>query len=105
MRKIYDWSVAHAINAQQRMCNVSAHPLAAPIAMLFLGIWIGAFFASAGKFDPGLGIGNLIINGLGLVLMFCSCAISALALAGHQDTQERLDRHEEHLQAIREKTD
>lgn len=78
---------------QDRLNSLSAHPLSFAVASFFLGAWVSAYFLSKQTFDPGLGIGNLIINGLGLLLMFASCAISARAEKALHDRADRLHDH------------
>lgn len=68
-------NVLYAI--QDGMNRVSAHPLTFVGTSAFLAGWLCEYFMSHGRFDPGLGVGNLIINGLGLLLVFSACSLSA----------------------------
>lgn len=75
---------------QEKLNEISSHPLSFILAAVFLSGWLFGYFSSGGRFDPGLGIGNLIINGLGLILMFAACSLSQRA-GQHQALHDKLD--------------
>jgi hypothetical protein len=78
-----------------------AHPMSFACAIAFLGSWFAAGFSSHGRFDPGFGVGNLIVNGVGLVVMFAAASIASRTNANLAGVHERLDEQGGHLAALR----
>jgi hypothetical protein len=88
--------VKHLYYVQDRLNAISSSVFAFPLASGFLIGWFAAHFLSGGKFDSDLGLGNLLLNGVGLLLMFASCAISARA---EKALHERADKLHEHIES------
>jgi hypothetical protein len=90
---------------QRALCAFSASPKTFVGACFFLSGWLGGYFLSGGKFDPGLGVGNLIINGLGLLLMFAACSLAANANQKSDDVKAAHDELHAKVDALSDKMD
>jgi hypothetical protein len=77
---------------------MAQHPLTLGLSVLFLFFWTLASLLSNGKFDNGLGIENLIINGLSILLLFA--ANSTRTDIGHA-SRRKLDEIHEHVVSIK----
>jgi hypothetical protein len=91
------------LSAFQSLLNrLASHPLSLGVAVGFLIGWTAYSILSNGKFDPGLGIENLIINGLSILLLFAanskSTAHAEASEARHDAINERLDALHEHIE-------
>ena len=92
--------LALLLRIQTILSACAAHPVMMAGVATFFGFWIGAFVASRGAFDPGLGIGNIILNLLGTVLTLSACALAARAASGTDHDTERHDALHAKLDSI-----
>lgn len=79
---------------QELLIALSKHPLSLAFTVGFLTAWTASAILSHGVFDPGLGIENLIINGLSILLLF---AANSQRVENHEALHERLDQLHEHI--------
>lgn len=70
---------------------MSSHPLSLAITIGFLTGWTTCSYLSNGKFDPGLGMENLIINGLSILLLFAANARHDEHIENNKKIQDSLD--------------
>jgi hypothetical protein len=84
---------------QSALNKLAQHPFSLGIAVGFLVAWTTASLLSGGKFDSGLGIENLIINGLSILLLF---AANTARENNHDVTHDRLDEINQNLLNIKE---
>lgn len=80
---------------QAGLNKMAEHPGSLALCVVFLIGWTAASLASNGKFDSGLGIENLIINGLSILLLF----------AANSKHTSYIDASAKHNQALHEKLD
>jgi len=71
---------------QAAVCKASSHVLALPSALGFLMFWTGMYIGTHGAFDPGLGIGNGILNASAWIIGIATCSVASR-------TSEMLDLH------------
>lgn len=87
---------------QAAVCAASSHVLALPTAAGFLMFWTGLYFGTSGRFDPGLGVGNLIINASGWIISIATCSLAART-AGLLDLHQKIDALHRRLDAPRDR--
>lgn len=75
--------------------KAAQHPLSLGIAIAFLVGWTASSYLSHGQFDNGLGMENLIINGLSILLLFA-------ANSARNETHDKLDALHQHIMDIKE---
>ena len=84
-------------NFQSLLNKLAQHPLSLGFAVGFLVAWTSLSLLSGGKFDNGLGIENLIINGLSILLLF---AANTAREDNHDITHEKLDQMHEKIDKV-----
>lgn len=83
---------------QTALNRLAEHPLSLGVAVGFLIGWTTLAMLSKGSFDPGLGIENLIINGLSILLLFA-------ANSNHADHKEANAEIKSSLEQLHNKVD
>jgi len=87
---------------QNQLNKFAEHPLSLGICVGFLIGWTTFSMLSKGTFDPGLGIENLIINGLSILLLFAANSKrndhADASAERHETTQAQLDAIKAHLE-------
>lgn len=83
---------------QDILNKLSAHPLSLAATIGFLFGWTTTSLLSHGTFDNGLGIENLIINGLSILLLFS-------ANSHHEDHKENAKNIRRSLDDLHDKVD
>ena len=85
---------------QNSLNSAARNPVSLGISISFLIGWTLASLLSHGTFDPNFGIGNLIINGLSILLLF---AANSQRSDNHDTTHEKLDEIHQHLKDLTDK--
>lgn len=87
---------------QQQLNKFAEHPLSLGLCVGFLIGWTTMAMLSHGSFDPGLGVENLIINGLSILLLFAANSKrndhADASAERHDATQAQLDAIKAHLE-------
>ena len=79
---------------QQLLNKIAEHPVSLIACLAFLIGWTACSILSKGTFDSGLGIENLIINGLSILLLF---AANSKRIEHNEAIHDKLDQLHERI--------